>query len=51
MSENLHEILKAVQDGTLSVADAELRLKKRRLRTSATPRSISTAACVRARRR
>ena len=28
MSENLHEILKAVQDGTLSVADAELRLKK-----------------------
>ena len=27
MSENLHEILKAVQDGTLSVADAELRLK------------------------
>ena len=28
MSENLHEILKAVQDGTLSIADAELRLKK-----------------------
>lgn len=28
MSENLHEILKAVQDGTLSVADAELQLKK-----------------------
>ena len=28
MSENLHEILKAVQDGTLSVSDAELRLKK-----------------------
>ena len=28
MNENLHEILKAVQDGTLSVADAELRLKK-----------------------
>lgn len=28
MSENLHEILKAVQDGKLSVADAELRLKK-----------------------
>ena len=28
MSENLHEILKAVQDGTLYVADAELRRKK-----------------------
>ena len=28
MSENLHEILKAVQDGMLSVADAELQLKK-----------------------